>query len=159
MEFILLQWPFPIGTPNRMSFPDEKLEELKAAARHVSKFAYCRYSGFAVGAAVLTYSGRIFSGCNVENVSFGLTICAERNAIFQAVAAGETAVNRVVVYTPTTTPSSPCGACRQVIWEFGAKALIYCFCDGSDIIVAPIVELLGHAFGPRNLSTCNPNGE
>ena len=146
----------PITFPlSKMSSPNAKLEELKAAARQVSKFSYCRYSGFAVGASILTGSGHIFSGCNVENVSFGLTICAERNAIFQAIAAGEATLSQVVIYTPTTTPSPPCGACRQVIWEFGSDALIYCFCDGPEIITAPISELLTHGFGPSNLHTPN----
>jgi cytidine deaminase len=134
-----------------MFLHNDKLEELKATARQASKYAYCRYSGFAVGAAVLTSSGDIFSGCNVENASYGLTICAERNAIFQAVAAGATTISRVVVYTPTLRPSSPCGACRQVIWEFGSGALIYCFCDGAECIAASISELLAYGFGPASV--------
>ena len=100
----------------------------------------------------MTAEGGIFSGCNVENASFGLTICAERNAIAQAVAGGSTQLTAVVVYTPTPDPTAPCGACRQVINEFGPQAEIYGFCDGPNELRVPMTELLKHAFGPRNLA-------
>ena len=84
--------------------------------------AYCRYSKFRVGAAVLSDDDKIFAGCNVENASYGLTICAERNAIFQAVAKGELSNDRkikaVVIVTSAEEVTAPCGACRQVIYEF-----------------------------------------
>src|SRR5205814_4528120 len=91
--------------------------ELAAAARRAAGHAYCPYSRFPVGAAVLTDRGEIFTGCNVENASYGLTICAERNAVFQAVTHGQgrLVIQAVVVYTPTPQPTAPCGACRQVI--------------------------------------------
>ena len=94
--------------------------------------AYCPYSHFRVGAAVLTDRGEIFAGCNVENASYGLTICAERNAVFQAVAQadGPLVIRAVVVYTPTAEPTAPCGACRQVINEFGPDAEVLSICDG-----------------------------
>src|SRR5204863_9331542 len=98
-----------------MSPTDPKVEKMKEEARAAMKNAYCDYSDFAVGAAVLTESGEIFVGCNVENASYGLTMCAERNAIFQALAHGRRDVKAVVVVTPTETPTTPCGACRQVI--------------------------------------------
>jgi cytidine deaminase len=103
-------------------------QALAAAARDASTHAYCPYSRFAVGAAVRTVDGRVFTGCNVENASFGLTICAERNAIFQAVAAGARHVVAVALYTPTPQPSTPCGACRQVMAQFGAPEIR---CDGD----------------------------
>ncbi|HEY1329468.1 MAG TPA: cytidine deaminase [Casimicrobiaceae bacterium] len=103
-------------------------QALAAAARDASTRAYCPYSRFAVGAAVRTVDGRVFTGCNVENASFGLTICAERNAIFQAVAAGARHVVAVALYTPTPQPSTPCGACRQVMAQFGAPEIR---CDGD----------------------------
>jgi cytidine deaminase len=127
------------------------LDQLKTSARSVSKAAYCPYSHFAVGAALATASGKIFTGCNVENVSFGLTICAERNAIFQAVAAGERIIEMIVIYTPTSLASSPCGACRQVIWEFGRDSMVHCFCDGPQVISARANELLAYGFGPEAL--------
>src|SRR4051812_49601670 len=84
--------------------------ELAAAARAASANAHCPYSRFAVGAAVQTADGRVFTGCNVENASFGLTICAERNAIFQAVCGGARDIVAVAGYTPTQRPGSPGGA-------------------------------------------------
>src|SRR3954471_20685817 len=95
---------------------------LAAAARAASEQAYCPYSNFRVGAAVLTEDGAVFSGCNIENASYGLTICAERTAVFHAAAKGHRAIVAVAVYTPTTFPTAPCGACRQVINEFGPDA-------------------------------------
>jgi cytidine deaminase len=88
------------------------------AARAAAKNAYAPFSKLKVGAAVLTAKGRIFSGCNIENSSYGLTICAERVAIFKAVAAGECEIQAVLVYADTTKPTPPCGACLQVISEF-----------------------------------------
>src|SRR5262245_46017901 len=108
---------------------DQILQEMITQARTASEKAYCPYSKFRVGAAVLAESGEIFAGCNVENASYGLTICAERNAIFQMVARAHRRVRAVVVYTPTTKPSAPCGACRQIINEFGPEALIISVCD------------------------------
>jgi len=82
--------------------------------------AYAPYSKFAVGAALLTKSGRIITGCNVENLSFGLTICAERAAVFTAVAMGEREFEAIAVVADSKTPVTPCGACRQVLAEFAA---------------------------------------
>jgi cytidine deaminase len=94
-------------------------ERLANAAWAVREHAYAPGSGFRVGAAVLTADGRIFVGCNVENASYGLTICAERAAVCAAVAAGARALRAVAVATALTEPATPCGACRQVLAEFG----------------------------------------
>lgn len=88
--------------------------------------AYAPYSQFFVGAAVIDNHGRIFSGCNVENISYGLTICAERVAISSAIAAGATSLCAIVVVADTDTPVSPCGACRQVMAEFGVEKVRLC---------------------------------
>jgi cytidine deaminase len=135
-----------------MSVAPAKLKALIAAAKKASRTAYCRYSDFRVGAAVLGKSGAVAAGCNVENASYGLTICAERNAVFQLIGQGETEIAAVVVYTPTSSPTAPCGACRQVLNEFGPAMDVVCVCDGPDRIEMTLGELLPQAFGPRNLA-------
>lgn len=87
-------------------------------AQEVSKNAYSKYSEFTVGACVLAASGKTYVGCNVENASYGLTMCAERNAIANAIANGEKSILAVAIYSPNTDNCTPCGACRQVIFEF-----------------------------------------
>jgi cytidine deaminase len=133
------------------AFSEGSLEELKAAARKVSQLAYCPYSKFRVGAVVVTETGETFAGCNVENASYGLTTCAERNALFQMVARGASSVRLVVIYTPTPTPTAPCGACRQVMNEFGPNAEVVSFCDGPGVLRRRVAELLPDAFGPHDL--------
>jgi len=93
-------------------------QQLVAQAIAVAGRAYAPYSKFQVGAVLVGKDGRTFAGCNVENISFGLTICAERNAVFAAVAAGCREFARIVIVADTEVPASPCGACRQVLAEF-----------------------------------------
>lgn len=124
---------------------------LEAAARTAAQTSYSPYSNFRVGAAVLTGSGRLFAGGNVENASFGLCNCAERTAIFSAAAAGERQIRAVVVYTPTAAPTLPCGACRQVINEFGPEALVISICDSARRLETTLPALLPGAFGPGHL--------
>jgi len=93
--------------------------ELVAAARRARRHAHARFSGFKVGAALETDDGTIVTGCNVENASYGLTICAERVAMFKAISEGHRKFRRVAVVADTQTPTPPCGACRQILWEFG----------------------------------------
>ncbi len=95
-----------------------EFDALIAAARHGRENAHAAYSNFRVGAAVRATSGRIFSGCNVENATYGLTICAERVAIFKAISEGERGFDAVAVVTEAETLTPPCGACRQILWEF-----------------------------------------
>lgn len=136
-----------------MAKPSQQaLQEMMKRAKRVSEHAYCPYSKFRVGAAVLTDDGRTFEGCNVENASYGLTICAERNAVFQMAAQGGRNIVAVVIYTPTPKPSAPCGACRQVLNEFGPDALVLSVCDGPEVLRKPLAELLPNAFGPSNLA-------
>jgi cytidine deaminase len=136
-----------------MTIPTPTLDELKRRAREASAHAYAPYSGFRVGAAVLASNGEIHSGTNVENASFGLAICAERNAIFQAVARGVRNIEAILVYTPTPAAITPCGACRQVFHEFGTDALIIC-CTDDDAAERryTVSELLPGAFGPDQLA-------
>jgi cytidine deaminase len=131
---------------------DSALRRLEKSARSVAAKAYAPYSRFPVGAAVLGGSGRVYSGCNVENASYGLCNCAERTAIFSAVAAGEKTIGAVAVYTPTPLPTAPCGACRQVINEFGPDALVISVCDPKNRIDTRMSALLPAAFGPGDLA-------
>ena len=105
----------------------QEREQLLSSACDALTRSYARYSNFRVGAAVLTDQGEIFTGCNVENASYGLTNCAERSAIFTAVQetkAARLSIRAVAVVTADDVPCSPCGACRQVIFEFGENATV-----------------------------------
>jgi cytidine deaminase len=97
-------------------------EVLIAAARAAREHAHAPFSRFKVGAAVQTKSGQVFTGCNIENASYGLTLCAERVAIFKAISEGERGFEAVTVVTDTDKLTPPCGACRQIIWEFCGDA-------------------------------------
>jgi cytidine deaminase len=129
--------------------PDQA--ELLDAARLAASTAYAPYSRFVVGAAVRSSDGRLFTGGNVENASFGLTICAERVAVGTAVAAGIRSIVAVGVYTPTPEPTAPCGACRQVLNEFGPGMQVSSGCDSDSVLVASLADLLPASFGPDNL--------
>lgn len=124
---------------------------LERAARAAAEASYSPYSNFQVGAAVLTGSGKIFTGTNVENASYGLANCAERTAIFTAVAHGERKIRCVAIFTPTPVPKLPCGACRQVIHEFGSHAALISVCASAQRTETTIDQLLPGAFGPKDL--------
>ncbi len=110
----------------------------------VAKRAYAPYSKFLVGAVLVGKDGRIFEGCNVENISFGLTICAERNAVFAAVAAGCRDFEKVVIAADTADPASPCGACRQVLAEFNPDMKVVLGTFAGMINSYQLSELLPH---------------
>jgi len=123
---------------------------LISAARAAQARAYAPYSKFRVGAALESTEGEVFSGCNVENASYGLTICAERAAVFAAVSAGATRFRRAVVVSDVDPPAAPCGACRQVLAEFGLDLAI----DGvgsKGVVRWRLSDLLPVAFGPEQL--------
>ena len=128
---------------------DKALIELAKQAR---AHAYAPYSGFAVGAAALSADGRVFLGCNIENASYGLTNCAERTAIFSAVAAGAKELAALAVVADGEQPCSPCGACRQVVAEFAVKRIILANLAGKSRIVTA-EELLPYAFSLDNNKT------
>jgi cytidine deaminase len=138
-----------------MMIPQTKIDELVAAARRASEQAYARYSHYPVGAAVLTASGKVYVGCNVENASFGLTVCAERVAAWSAVAAGERQIVAVAVVTPNA--ATPCGACRQVLAEFapagGIEEMLVIVAGAGATQTLHLSDLLPRAFLPRDLST------
>ena len=125
-------------------------DSLISAARGVQARAYAPYSKFRVGAALESSDGTVFLGCNVENASYGLTICAERAAVFAAVSAGVTRFRRAVVVSDVDPPAAPCGACRQVLAEFGLDLPI----DGvgsKATVRWRLSDLLPAAFGPEQL--------
>lgn len=126
------------------------MNELIRAARAALANAYAPYSHFRVGAAVLGVSGKIYAGCNVENASYGLTVCAERTAIFKAVSEGEDRLTYLAVIADTPNPASPCGACRQVMAEFGIDKVLMCNTKGQQRIVS-LAELLPDAFDSTDL--------
>ncbi|MER3429939.1 MAG: cytidine deaminase [Blastocatellia bacterium] len=116
------------------------------AAKAAREKAFAPYSNFQVGAAVETAQGEIFVGCNVESASFGLTLCAERVAIFSAVAAGRRRIKRIAIVADTETLTAPCGACRQIIWEFGGDIVVELANLRGSSQKLRIGELLPYAF-------------
>lgn len=122
------------------------IEQLKKLAIETSKNSYSPYSKFPVAAVFVTKDGQTFSGVNVENASYGLTMCAERNAIFASVTQGAKDIETLVIYTPTQKPTPPCGACRQVIAEFSKTANITSFCDSDEELTLTIEQLLPSSF-------------
>ena len=109
---------FGIGDSKAAAGRDSTLEALLDAARAVREHAHADYSGFKVGAALETADGTIVTGCNIENATYGLTVCAERVAMFKALSEGHREFRRIVVVAPPEAPTPPCGACRQILWEF-----------------------------------------
>ena len=129
---------------------EENATRLVEAAQNVRERAHAPYAGFAVGAAVLDHEGGVHVGCNVENASYGLCVCAERHAIAAAVSAGADRIQALAVVTDTNPPASPCGACRQVLVEFGDFPVILANVKG-DRVVSSVSELLPAAFTPESL--------
>jgi cytidine deaminase len=129
----------------------ELMLELINQAQTAYRQAYVPYSYYPVGSAVLFSSGTIYSGCNVENASYGLTVCAERNAIFQAVAQGERELKGIAIAVPTDAFPSPCGACRQVIREFAVDCPVILINGSGQTRMTSLKTLLPDSFGPEFL--------
>lgn len=145
-----------------MTITPEQEQQLIAAATQARDRAYVPYSHYAVGAALLMADGTIHQGCNVENASYGLTSCAERNAIFGMIGktsdASARRIRAVAVVTAGSDPATPCGACRQVIREFGkGAAIIIANTDGTVFLRTTLDDLLPHSFGPEQLASPNDN--
>lgn len=121
------------------------------AAKQARENAHAPYSNFRVGAALRSISGRIFGGCNVENASYGLTICAERVAIFKAISEGERGFSAIAVVTDTEVLTPPCGACRQLIWEFCGDIPVSMANLSGKIEVVEMKELFPRPFDDSNL--------
>lgn len=129
-----------------------KNEELVAAACAAMEHSYSPYSGFRVGAAVLAQSGRVYSGCNIENASYGATICAERCAIFSGIAQGERRFNKLAVVSSGDGYPWPCGICRQVLLEFMPPESSILLKDKGKILELTLEELMPHGFTKEALS-------
>lgn len=131
---------------------NEDLQKLIKAAINIRENARASFSNFRVGAALLTTGGEIFTGCNIENASYGLTMCAERVAIFKAVSEGNGEFQKIVVAADTDELTTPCGACRQLIWEFcGDVEIVLTNLDGK-IETLRMSELFPKAFDSKFLS-------
>ena len=130
---------------DRPALDEAALEGLVEAARAVRDQAYAPYSGFAVGAALLA-EGRVFTAVNVENASYPISVCAERNAVAAMVAAGERIIDAIAVVTAAPSPTPPCGACRQVLWEFGPSGTVIAETDGGSRLLWAIEDLLPAPF-------------
>ncbi|HVL11908.1 MAG TPA: cytidine deaminase [Gemmata sp.] len=126
-------------------------DPLVAAAAEARLKAFAPYSHFLVGAAIEADDGTIVPGCNVESASYGLTTCAERVAVFAGVARGFRCFKRVAVVTDTPTPTPPCGACRQVLWEFAPDAEVVLANLTGTVLRFTMRDLLPHAFDARQL--------
>jgi cytidine deaminase len=124
-------------------------DDLIVQAQAARLRAYAPYSNFPVGAALLTRDGRVFTGCNVENASYGLTVCAERIAVFKAVSEGYR--NFAAIAVVSDTGATPCGACRQVLVEFGVNQVIVAHADGNHVVFT-LDELVPHAFDSHHLT-------
>lgn len=128
------------------------LEQLVLAAQHAKTFAQAPYSRFKVGAALLATSGKIYEGCNVESSSFGLTCCAERVALYKALSEGEREFERIAVCAETEEFCSPCGACRQVLWDYARNLEVILINAAGATRSLHLRELLPEAFDDRLLT-------
>lgn len=133
--------------------------ELVALALAAREHAYAPYSRFKVGAALVTASGRVFTGCNVENASYSHTCCAERTAVFKAVSEGERDIVGIAIVTDTLPPASPCGSCRQVLHEFGADAFVVCANTQGDERHSTVRTFLPEGFDPEVVLAAIRRGE
>ena len=127
------------------------MDPLLSAARAAAEKAYAPYSRFRVGAAILTEGGAVHAGCNVENASYGLSICAERNAATTMISDGpdDRKIRSVAIFSPNASPCFPCGACRQFLREFGCEEVVVE--DASGLRRYPFEEILPNSFGPEDL--------
>lgn len=131
---------------------------LIAAAIEARARAFAPYSRFAVGAAIEADDGTVVAGCNVESASYGLTVCAERIALFRGLFDGHRCFRRIAVATDTSAPTPPCGACRQLLWEFAPDAEVILANLTGAVIRYTVRELIPHAFDARQLGQTPPRG-
>ena len=138
-----------------MTRAEKQDRELIGAARAAQRRAYAPYSKFPVGAAVRTRGGGTYSACNVENASYGLSCCAERNAVYAAVAAGDRAIDAIAIVADTDIPVAPCGACRQVLNEFNPAMAVIMVSRRGAVKTMRLDRLLPYSFQGKSLKTGN----
>ena len=126
--------------------------DLLHAARRAREHAHARFSNFKVGAALETSDGQVITGCNIENATYGLTMCAERVAMFKALSEGHRSFARVAIVADTGAPTPPCGSCRQILWEFGGDLEVVLGNTTSETARFRLSDLLPHPFDARFLS-------
>ncbi len=134
---------------------EAELEQIVEAARQAARHAYAPYSRFPVGAALLAADGEVFRGCNIENASYGLSICAERAALFNAVSSGARRFRAIAIFTPTSEPTPPCGACRQALSEFEPDLVVLSACAGGPTMRWILRDLFPVGFGLDAPSSSN----
>jgi cytidine deaminase len=131
--------------------PPRGLDDLARRARRARLRAHAPFSRFKVGAALRTRTGRVVTGCNLENASYGLTMCAERVAVFKAVSEGRRAFDAIAVAVDAEKLAAPCGPCRQILWEFCGDIWVHLVNLGKERLTVRMSELLPHPFDRRNL--------
>jgi len=144
-------FPRFFGFPTQDTMSRTKRKELLRIATDAGRRAYAPYSNFRVGAALLTAAGKVYSGCNIENSSYGLTICAERTAIFKAISEGERNFKAIAIVADDPDFTPPCGACRQVLFDLAGNIDIILVNDRGKMKVIKLKELLPMAFDSKHL--------
>ena len=139
---------------NGFELTEQKINQLVELALRARERAYVPYSHFRVGACLMSKNGTLYCGCNIENASYGLTCCAERNAVFAAVCSGVRRFKTLCVVADTDEPVAPCGACRQVLAEFPFEKIILANCKGQTKTMS-VAELLPYGFGSESLNIKN----
>lgn len=140
----------PASDPSRPG-PNDDVPDLMRVAHAAAQLAYAPYSKVRVGAALLAEDGQVYTGCNVENASFGLTLCAERSAVVRAIASGERRFRAIAIATDQPQAFMPCGACRQFLLEFAPRLWIHVQGAKSALETVNLAELLPRAFSPGDL--------
>lgn len=129
----------------------QKKKDLLDLAKRASLMAYAPYSNFPVGAALISKTGKFFTGCNVENASYGLSLCAERNALASMINSGEKTFYAIAIFSQKSSNCYPCGACRQWLYEFAPDAMVITEDLNGEIVTSSVKSLIPFAFGPENL--------
>lgn len=150
-NFLQLKTPLNIFSPTCFALPRMNYKTLSKHALAARRFSYSPYSHFRVGAALLTSTGRVYTGCNIENSSYGLTICAERTALFKAISEGHKKFKALAIASDENGFTPPCGACRQVIIDLAGNIDVILTKKNGETEIIKMKELLPHAFTKRNL--------